>query len=136
MKATSALLLVLLPVLAMAGSAKDIVFGQRLADTRSRLELTDEQVEQITPVLQDAFRTQAGILEKYGVDLENRGQSSPRMGPRQLRSMAQELKAVRADTRQHLQGMLTEAQMEEYDRIQEERRSALREQIRARRGQG
>ena len=45
---------------------------ERMAETRARLELTDEQIEKLKPILQTHFEEQRAILDRHEVDLANR----------------------------------------------------------------
>ena len=108
-------------------------FVERLEETRSRLDLTDEQVEQIRPILRSSFEAQARVLRKHGIDLERRSGKDRRLGLRQLRQLGRDLDAVRKQTLEKLSGKLTNTQIEEYGKIQQERRQAMRKRLRQRR---
>lgn len=109
------------------------VIEQRISDMAERLGLSDDQVEQVSPVIQSAMERQQRILDRYGIDPANRGEGGKRLGLRDARAMRSEMLAVRENTRGALDGILTDEQLDEFLVIQEERRAELRERIRARR---
>lgn len=106
----------------------------RIEQTKQRLNLTDEQLAQIEPILESSFEATALVLENHGIDLNPdvpRDQRE-RPGLRKMRAVSKDLQAVREETAAEMAEVLTAEQMEEYRKIQEERRVALRERIRAR----
>lgn len=110
---------------------------QRLAQIKSRLNLSSEQIERAAPVLEKSLAAQRSILASYGIDLdilESGGSSgAAKLGLRQVRAMRQELEGVRADTVGALKGILNDQQLDELKRTQDERKAEIRERIRARR---
>jgi hypothetical protein len=104
---------------------------ERLAQARERLSLTDEQVEQIKPVMEESFAERNAILASYGIDLDNPG-GSGRPSFRQARAMRGEMEAVRSDTLAKLDGILSQEQLEEFKLMQEEQRAEMRERMKAR----
>ena len=105
----------------------------RVEQTRERLNLTDEQVAQIEPILESSFEASMLVLENHGIDLSVPRDQRERPGFRKMRAIAKDMKAVRQETAEEMAEILSVEQMEEYRKIQEERRAELREQIRARR---
>jgi hypothetical protein len=116
--------------LTMAQEIDPAVIEQRVKDVAERLELSDGQIEQVSPVIKSAMEQQQRILESYGVDPANRGEGGKRLGLRDARAMSSEMSAVRDDTRDALDGILTDEQRDEFLVMQEERRAELRERIR------
>ena len=105
----------------------------RVEQTRERLNLTDEQVARIEPILESSFEASMLVLENHGIDLSVPRDQRERPGFRKMRAIAKDMKAVRQETAEEMAEILSDEQMEEYRKIQEERRAELREQIRARR---
>lgn len=105
----------------------------RIEQTKQRLNLTDQQVAQIEPVLESSFEASMLVLEDHGIDLTVPRDQRERPGFRKIRAIAKDLKAVREETAEEMAEILTDEQMKEYREIQEERRAELREQIRGRR---
>ena len=98
-----------------------------------RLNLTDEQSVQIEPILESNFHASMLVLESHGIDLSVPREQRARPNFREIRAIGKELQAVREETAEEMAEFLTEEQMEEYRKIQEERRAEMREQIGARR---
>ena len=105
----------------------------RAEQTRERLGLTDEQVARIEPILESSFEASMLVLENHGIDLEVPRDQRERPSFRTMRAIGSDLKAVRQETAEEMAEILTDVQMEEFRKIQEERRAELRERIRARR---
>ena len=108
---------------------------ERIAETRERMNLSDEQVEQITPIMETHLEAMAAVLDDHGIDFQKRSGERKRLKFRQMRALRKDLDAVRADTAEKLSGILTGEQMEEYEKIREERKAELRARIRERRSQ-
>ena len=106
----------------------------RIEQTKQRLNLTDEQLAQIEPSLESSLEAKALVLENHGIDLDPDVPRDQRERPgfRKMRAVSKDLQAVREETATEMAEILTDEQMEEYRKIQEERRVALRERIRAR----
>ena len=120
-----------------AGEALDEV-RQRMEEARERLQLSDEQVEQLLPILMESFEGTMAVLSKHGIDPRNRTEegANSRLNLRRLRALGRDLDEVREamfDTIEE-KGFLDDEQFAEFRKIQEEQRAALRERLRARRG--
>ena len=125
-----------LPTISAQDSDRDaqrLRLQKRLTEARARLRLTDDQIEQIQPILRSSVEAQARVLRKHGIDLERRSGKDRRLGFRQLRRLGRDLDAVRQQTIEKLSGKLTDAQIEEYRKIQQELRQAMRKRLRQRR---
>lgn len=116
-------------------------FEARIGQTKQRLNLTDEQVAKIKPVLISRAEASMLVLEENGIDLtvprEQREQREQRERPgfRQMQAIAKELLAIREESAEEMAEILSEEQMQEYRKIQKESRAKLRERIRARASQ-
>lgn len=108
-------------------------FRQRLEEARTRLDLTDEQAEQVGPILREGHEARQEVLREYGIHTGGRSGGANRLGFRQLRRLQRELNAVREQTLEDLDAVLTDEQLEAYKEIQEENRQAIREGLRQRR---
>lgn len=109
-------------------------FEERIAETKARLNLSDEQLEQLTPVLKSSFEAQMAVLEKHGIDLENRESGNQKkLGFREARRLRNDLDVVRKSTLEQVKGILSEGQFSEYKKIQDERKKKMREMIKDRR---
>ena len=106
---------------------------QRLEEARARLNLSDDQVEQVKPILRAGFEALLEVFQEHGIDLEDRSGGGDRLRFRQLRSLQRDLNAVREQTVEDLGDVLNDEQIETYKEIQEESREAMRERLRQRR---
>ena len=106
---------------------------QRLEEARTRLDLTDEQNEQVRPILRAEFEALQGVLREHGIDLRDGSGGGNRLGFRQLRRLRRDLNAVREQTLEDLDEVLTDEQIETYKEMREENQQAMRERLRQRR---
>ncbi len=104
----------------------------RIAETKKRLNLTPEQEEQLTPIIEKSMDERLALLEKHGF---KRDQGAERKRPSfsQMRALRSDMQELNEQTRESLAKILTEDQLEEWDDIQEENRAQMRERIRNRR---
>lgn len=103
-------------------------YEQRLAETKARLNLSDQQMEQIEPTLEAGFTASQAILQKYGINPENRD-NRQRLGFRKARQLRKELQTVQINTLHELSDVLTDEQLAEYREIQAERKAELKQRI-------
>ena len=109
-------------------------FEERIAETKARLKLSDEQVEQLTPVLRSGFEAQMAELKKYGIDLQNEDPDSrEKLGFRDARKLRKETETVRANMSKEVEKILSEEQFAEFKELQAERQKEMREMIKERR---
>jgi hypothetical protein len=135
-KGISTILLLLTITVSSVASAEDkqdriALLEQKIAQTKTRLELTEEQVQQITPILKASMESQKEILERYGIDVESRSRPEGKLGFRKARKLGKEMDAVRSETLNALSDYLDEQQITEFKKIQDERKQATRERIKA-----
>lgn len=91
---------------------------EELARFTERLALSDKQVKQIQPILLEARREMSALME----DIHSRPPSSRSA----MQSIQLQMAALRKHTEQELEGVFTEEQMEEYKKMQDERRENMR----------
>ena len=103
---------------------------EQMQQTFEGLELTDEQIEQVKPVLEASVASMQEILLSYGLDPESRQGSAEKPGFRKMRAMRKEMHAVRENTLAELELVLSDEQLEEFKRIQGERQAEMRERMR------
>jgi Spy/CpxP family protein refolding chaperone len=85
---------------------------QAVARLTDRLDLTDEQVAEITPIIEESMKKKRVVFDKYGDQrLTNR------------EAMRSEMHAIGDATHDQLATILTAEQMEKLNAIQEERRA-------------
>lgn len=104
---------------------------EQFHEVAERLALTDEQIEKVEPVLRESAKKRDAILADYGMDPDNRDRSAEKPKMRQMRAMRKEMSAVNKKTMRELEEILSDEQLEEFKRIQEERRGEMRERIKA-----
>ena len=103
---------------------------QRVEEARGRLNLSNSQVEALAPVLERSMASQQSILSKYGVDLDSGTSVMQRLGRQNAMAMKKELDAVRADTFNAVDDILTDEQFDEFKRMQRERQAEMRKRMR------
>ena len=101
------------------------------AETNARLDLSDEQAEKVAPILQSNFESQRAVLLEYGIDIESSKPAARKLGIRKARTLSNELKKVSSSTSKKLDDILTKEQMSEYTTMQNERKSKMRQRLRA-----
>ena len=97
---------------------------QRMEQIVERLDLSDEQREQIRPIMENSAKQRRAVLEKHGV-----GPGKPEPDRETKRAIHTDMQPVRAETEQQLATVLSDEQMEEFRQIRQE----LRDEWRARR---
>ena len=102
-----------------------------LAEARKRLALTDEQAEQVRPILLDDLTARVAVLTEHGIGLG--AEERPRLNLRELRALNLALAAVRAEPLEALAEVLNAEQLAVYQEFQAEAADALRERVRERR---
>jgi len=101
----------------------------QMAEIEERLQLTDEQKEEVRPILVETHNQRQAVLAKHGIDLDDM-ESSDRPGRRTLRKMRGDMKDVNENASKQLQEILSEDQMDVWDEMQEERRTEMRKRLR------
>ncbi len=96
----------------------------RMEETRSRLNLTEDQITQLKPILEAHFEAQTAILSKYDLGGQNR---ENRPDIETLRALRRELDENKTKTATSLKGILSSAQMAEFEEIQTERKQQIQE---------
>ena len=125
MKTTAYVLLALAALTAAGASERE----QRAEEVRERLALTDEQREQVAPVLRESFRKQLSIYREYGLPREK----DNRLSLREARKLGKDMDRLRRETLDELSAFLTPEQLKEYRKIQQENKRATRQRLRSRR---
>lgn len=101
---------------------------ERVQEYRERLNLSDEQVAAIRPILQKSLEDRIAVLKQYGVDAENRSRGD-QLSMSDRRAIGGEMKKIRDETNQSLSDILDEQQMKEYLVIAKERQAELRKKM-------
>ena len=120
-----------------------LVFGVNASDYRehndmfleiqSRLNLTEEQVQQFKPIFIDNFEKRMNLMNKYGINIDNQKTTNNKgmevMGIRQLRSLKKEIDKINKNAEKQLANIFTKEQMNIYKLFQEEQRDEIKEQL-------
>lgn len=110
--------------LAWAQSSLDLQV--EMDDARARLNLTDEQVEQLTPIFRARFEAQMAILEEYGIDSETKDDGQ-RSNIENFQGLRQALQKSGAEFEKQLATVLSKTQMKEFRALEEEAKTRIRE---------
>ncbi len=108
---------------AMGGKAALKSPDQIVADLKTRLNLTDEQTEQVRPIIEEHVQKRNAILQSRRAAGGNGG----------IASLKEDMRKLREDTKTKLQSVLSRSQMDEFRKYMEEQAQAVRER---RRGAG
>ena len=122
--------LALVSPFALATSDRMAQIEQRMEVVRDRLDLSEEQLDQLAPVIEENMEKRRAVLSNYGIDPENRTNATSKLGLRKALAMKKELNAISTDTLQALDALLTDEQLQEFKRMQAELQSEMRERIR------
>ena len=95
----------------------------RMEEMSERLELTDEQEQQVQPIFEDA----AEQMRTKHEELRSRGRSQSTM-----QAMQQAMQKIEKSTRKQLEPILSAEQLEQYDALQAEWRQERNSQRRGR----
>jgi hypothetical protein len=126
MKKVMATIAVLMLAAAPMGASQDVSqpkvdqARQRLAQIQDRLQLTPEQVEQVRPVIADEMQKLTVLRDKYNAGGQSR---------RSRLKLARELRDIQNASDDQLRKILSKPQMEEMEKIREERRQQLRDRV-------
>ena len=104
---------------------RDTVQSKLIEGIGTKLALTGTQMARVKPILEGHFNAQMAILDKHGIKIGNQGDGT-RPGFRTLRALRNEMNALRAATRKQLSGILSEAQMAEFETMQAEQKERMR----------
>jgi Spy/CpxP family protein refolding chaperone len=99
-------------------------FEERIEELQTRLGLTDEQLEEICPVIAKNFEKTLQAFDEAGLEQGGGGASS--LGRRDRIRLGRQIRDIQEETVKKMREILTDEQMDEYEEIQEERREELR----------
>lgn len=103
--------------------------AEKLEETKVRLNLTDDQIVSIKPILIEDLAQKNQVLLKHGIDLESGKRPTGGMNFREARALANDMDSVREKTFEKLSVYLNDEQLEEYKEIQKENKEKIRERI-------
>lgn len=99
-------------------------FEERIEELQTRLGLTDEQLEEMRPVIAKNFEKTLQAFDEAGLEQGGGGASS--LGRRDRIRLGRQIRDIQEETDKKIRDILTDEQMDEYEEIQEERREELR----------
>jgi len=115
--------------MAAGGDFDGAVLEPLVQEMVKRLDLSDLQINQLRPLLQESTARQKDVLESYGIDPDALGTGGQSLGMREAMAMRKDMIAVREELRGAAGQVLSEGQMREFKAIQEERAASMREKI-------
>ena len=128
------LIVIVLTTLVFGVNASD--YGEHndiFLEIKSRLNLTEEQVQQFKPIFVDNFEKRRNLMNKYGINIDNQKITNNKgmgvMGIRQLRSLKKEIDKINKNAEKQLANIFTKEQMNIYKLFQEEQRDEIKEQL-------
>lgn len=102
-------------------------------EIQSRLNLTEEQVQQFKPIFVDNFEKRRNLMNKYGININNQKTTNNKgmgvMEIRQLRSLKKEIDKINKNAEKQLSNIFTKEQMNIYKLFQEEQRDEMKERL-------
>lgn len=99
-------------------------FEERIEEFQTRLGLTDEQLEEMRPVIARNFEKTLQAFDEAGLEPGGGGASS--LGRRDRIRLGRQIRDIQDETDKKIRDILTDEQMDQYEEIQEERREELR----------
>ena len=128
------LIVIVLTTLAFGVNASDYSeHNDMFLEIQSRLNLTEEQVQQFKPIFIDNFEKRMNLMNKYGINIDNQKTTNNKgmevMGIRQLRSLKKEIDKINKNAEKQLANIFTKEQMNIYKLFQEEQRDEIKEQL-------
>jgi len=128
------LIVIMLTTLISGVNASD--YGEHndiFLEIQSRLNLTEEQVQQFKPIFVDNFEKRRNLMNKYGINIDNQKTTNNKgtgaMGIRQLRSLKKEIDKINKNAEKQLSNIFTKEQMNIYKLFQEEQRDEMKERL-------
>lgn len=103
--------------------------AEKLEETKVRLNLTDDQFVSIKPILIEDLAQKNQVLLEHGINLESGERPTGVMNIRKARALANDMGSVREKTIEKLSVYLSDEQIQEYKKIQEENKEKMRERI-------
>lgn len=128
------LIVIVLTTLVFGVNASDYSkHNDMFLEIQSRLNLTEEQVQQFKPIFIDNFEKRMNLMNKYGINIDNQKTTNNKgmevMGIRQFRSLKKEIDKINKNAEKQLANIFTKEQMNIYKLFQEEQRDEIKEQL-------
>lgn len=127
----SAVVGIVLSISSASGQSLDEL-QKRITEVRERLDLSEEQIEQLSPVFKDYFKAQIELLMELGVNLESQ-ESDEGIDIKQLQGLEQKIREANADFETEIAASLSDEQLEEFVALQQEQKDRIRDKVLERR---
>ena len=101
---------------------------ERIEEFQTRLRLTDEQLEELRPVIAENSEKIRLALEEAGLQQGGGGGASS-LGRRGRIRLGRQIRDIQEETDKKMREILMDEQLDEYEAIQAERREELRARI-------
>ena len=95
---------------------------------KDRLNLTEEQSEKFEPIILYQWEKRMAVMKKHGISLES-NLSKKKIGFRQLREIKKDMDKINKEIEKKLIKVLSNDQLVEYKKIQEENRIEMRARL-------
>jgi len=95
---------------------------------KDRLNLTEEQSEEFEPIILYQWEKRMAVMKKYGISRES-NLSKKKIGFRQLREIKKDMDKINKEIEKKLIKVLSNDQLVEYKKIQEENRIEMRARL-------
>lgn len=95
---------------------------------KDRLNLTKEQSEKFEPIILYQWEKRMAVMKKYGISRES-NLSKKKIGFRQLREIKKDMDKINKEIEKKLIKILSNDQLVEYKKIQEENRIEMRARL-------
>ena len=120
------------PVFAEVAAGKAAQILDSVLKIEAMLDLTDEQTEQLEPILLERSEKRLRVMEQHGISADFRS-SGKKIGFFQRRAIKKDMVKIDKETEKQLARVLSENQLNEYKRIQDELRAEMRERAKTER---
>ena len=101
-------------------------FEERIEEFQTRLNLTDDQLDDMRPVMAESFEKILLALDDAGLE---QGGGRESLSRRDRIRLGRQIRDIQEETDKEIREILDGDEMEEYEKIQEERREQLRARI-------
>lgn len=122
--------LVLAPIKVLAKD-QEVNYQARIEQAKQRLNLTSEQERDIAPILEQSGKQRIALFDKHGIKRSKSGEKK-RPSFSQMMALKEDMEKLNAETREQLASILTDQQLAEWDKIQQESKEKMRKKMRNR----
>lgn len=106
---------------------------KRIDGMRERLDLSEQQMEQLRPVFEQGAKRRQEVLASFGVDTTDTQAGLAKLSGEDKRKLRNEMRVLGNQTKKQLEGILSEEQLELFRELVAEQRTALRQRAKEQR---